>query len=1783
VPTNPIINEFMFNPDGTDTHEFIEIKGDASTDYSAYSLVVIDGDLPNAAGKIDNVYTLGTTNAAGYWVTPYGNNVLQNGSQTVLLVKDFTGKSGQDLDTDKNGVLDSTPWSMIADSIAVRDSDATDPAYAGAPVLTGAIIAGASRIPDGYDTNSASDWVSNDTSLAGIDGYGTTPKAGTVLNTPGAANDSTDTGTGSTGGGTGTGTGTGTGGGTGTGTGGGDTGSGSTTTPPVAVTIQQLNGDSYSSPYAGQTIITSGVVTAVDTTGGKGFWIQQSTPDTSHVGSSGIFVYAATGSTLPTIGQTVSVTGLMENYQGTSWSNSLALPELAETSHTVTDTSVTTITPVVIGNGGVSAPSQAYVMADDTPVNLNNSTATLQPDTNALDFYRSMVGQVVTIHNATVVGSTASNATWIVPDGGDGLLNSRGALQETATNLNTQRIEVYYDSGVTPGNPISATLGDSLGDITGVLTYYNGTYELEPTSAVTVTPGAPVQQTTTFAKDPTHLMVADYNIENFDALDPSQAARLSQLATIITQNLDSPDVLALQEIQDDSGTTSDGTVSAAGNIQAIIDAIAAAGGPTYAYAEIDPVNNAEGGVTGGNIRNVFLYNPDRVSLVGSVSRLGEDQSTTTFEHTRLPLVGTFEFNGQQVTLINVHNSSQAGSSELYGSTQPPVNHGGDAPADDANGRQAQAQYITNYVQTLLQSDPTAKIGILGDFNDTASSAAQQIYTSSGVLTDMEGHEAADNRYTYVFEGNAESLDHTLVTSSIYDDSDFETVHVNAEYPDATRESDHDPSISLIDLATYVVNNGETLNNTAMTAGQTMDINNGGSAYGTQIAANARATVLAGGTAGNSIVGDGGVLAFVGGATVVNTILSIGSALDLTDLVYGAGSTVTMQDTQTLLVTTPTETRTISLLGDYSNNYFVLSRDTNGGTIVTDQGVACYCRGTLITTSEGERAVEDLQIGDMIVTARGEARPIRWIGRRSYSGQFARGNRDILPVVIRKGALADAIPTRDLAVSPLHAMYLDGVLVPAAALVNGRTILQAEQIDEVSYFHIELDTHDVILAEGAASETFVDDNSRGMFHNAHDYAVLYPEATRSPARYCAPRIEDGVILETLRKAIDARASAETVGSQDLQGFIDTVSADRITGWAYHAHGHVDVQILINGQEIARVTADRFRPDLRAAGFGDGRHGFEMDIPGGLSTAMRHVIEVRHAKDATPLSQSPWFIDQALSAQPEPGATVALRGHLDVVTRDRIAGWAVDDGAASVALDILDNGQILCRTVANFDRNDLRQSGVGHGRHGFDVTLPVPLSPLSRHVIRVVRAADGAEIDGSPFVIETATSFDPSLENVVSKAVAALEDSASVEHVYAFIMGQAQALLQKQATAASGAAERDHAQRLLRLQGPTASAQAVATLGRRRALVIDALVPDATRDAGSQAVLSHMLSLKSLGYDVTFVGADQLDAPDSARAALENMGIEVCGAPFTSSIEDLLRRRAHLFDVVYLHRHDVAARYMTLIRRHQRSARVVYSVADLHHLRLERQAAIESRPDLLASARRVRLEECTAAWSADVVITHSSHEAALLRTMVPEANVHHVPWGVACQSSPNAFAERTGIAFIGGFAHQPNIDAARFLVEDVMKLVHAKAPHIVCKLVGSAMPDAIYRLERDGIEIVGHVADLSKILADVRLTVAPLRFGAGVKGKVLDSLAAGVPCVMSPVAAEGIDLAPNLRGLIGQGAAEMARLILRLHKDSRTHARLAKAGVAHVTSKLNADAVTAALEAAIHSSALRRIAV
>ena len=830
-------------------------------------------------------------------------------------------------------------------------------------------------------------------------------------------------------------------------------------------------------------------------------------------------------------------------------------------------------------------------------------------------------------------------------------------------------------------------------------------------------------------------------------------------------------------------------------------------------------------------------------------------------------------------------------------------------------------------------------------------------------------------------------------------------------------------------------------------------------------------------------------------------------------------------------------------------------------------VPCFVKGTLILTERGEIPVENLLVGDFVITAAGEPKPIVWIGRRSYSGRLAAGNPKATPICFKPGSLADHVPRRDLWVSSEHAMFLEGLLVPAGLLVNGRSIVRAEGFDEIHYFHIELEQHDVIVAEGAFSETFVDDDSRGMFQNAGEYYARRPGAKRAgQAAFCAPRLEEGFPLEILREKLAGRAARllqdGTAVSVEIEGDHDAADRKRIAGWAYDRQAperRAGVVVLCNGAVIARVIADGYRADLKEAGIGDGRHAFDLLLDDRLALEWRHEIELRNADDWSLLPGSPKWIETQDSVGPTSGATASLealgslRGALDFVSHLKVSGWAQTTSSPDkpVILVISANEKILGRVVASRFRADLRDAGVESGGHAFDFLIPGRLSQAQAQTIRVRREGDGAEMEGSPAILPFGDGARPKLEEALAAVLDTTANPADEDEAMALLTRQTEALLARRADRSARRVERD-ALRMFQRRWGTAEPEAATPSGEPelRALVIDERTPCASRDAGSVAILSHMRALKALGYSVTFATfPPESEAGELARLALSE-GIAICGKPHYTGVEDVLCRQAGSFNIVYLHRLSMADVYVKLARHHQPKARLIYSVADLHHLRLARQARVEQRPEVMARARATQRSEWVAAAQADLVLTHSTAEAAILSKPFA-GKVRVVPFAVGQRRAPPPFADRFGVAFLGNFGHSPNPDAAYWLVTEIMPRVWAQSPSLTCKIAGFGWrADGLGTLD-PRVEVVGAVESLDDLFASVRLTVAPLRFGAGVKGKVLDSFAAATPCVMSEIAAEGLPLVAPLTQLVGRDAAELAARILRLHDDESENLRLGRA--------------------------------
>ncbi|WDO09052.1 endonuclease/exonuclease/phosphatase [Streptomyces murinus] len=569
-----------------------------------------------------------------------------------------------------------------------------------------------------------------------------------------------------------------------------------------AVRIHDIQGTTRLSPYAGQKVTdVPGIVTATRTYGSsKGFWLQDTTPDDNPATSEGIFVYTSSTPKVA-VGDSVTVTGTVSEYvPGGVASGEQSVTEITKPTITTVSTGNAVPAPVVID--AKSVPSR-YTPQGDTANGGSINNLPLQPKKYALDYYESLEGMNVQVKNAHVVTATDPYAElWVTVKPHEHHDSRGGTVYGSYDSQNTGRLQIQ-SLGATADFP-KANVGDTLtGTTTGPMDFNQyGGYTLVAGQIGTLKSGG-LQRETTKKQTGKQLAVATYNVEN---LDPSDKT-FDQHAAAIVHNLQSPDIVSLEEIQDNNGATDDGTVDASVTVNKLIDAIVAAGGPKYDWRSIDPVNDKDGGEPGGNIRQVFLFNPERVSFVdraggdsttavGVVKEHGKAQLTASpgridpasaaWEDSRKPLVGQFVFQGKTVFVIANHLISKGGDQSLTAQYQP-------VTRSSETQRHAQAQEVNAFVKDLLKVQKNANVLALGDMNDFEFSGTAKILEGHGELWSAIKSLPRSERYTYDYEGNSQVLDQILISPAVRRDSfQYDSVHINSEFNDQI--SDHDPQV-----------------------------------------------------------------------------------------------------------------------------------------------------------------------------------------------------------------------------------------------------------------------------------------------------------------------------------------------------------------------------------------------------------------------------------------------------------------------------------------------------------------------------------------------------------------------------------------------------------------------------------------------------------------------------------------------------------------------------------------------------------------------------------------------------------------------------------------------------------------------------------------------------------------------------------------------------------------------------------------------------------------------------
>jgi len=571
--------------------------------------------------------------------------------------------------------------------------------------------------------------------------------------------------------------------------------------------IHDVQGASHVSPFNGENV--SGVEGVVTVERSSSFWMEGPTPDTDEATSEGILVFGSGVGALVSVGDHVRVSGrVLEFRPGGASTDNLTTTEITTPglSVAVLSSGNPLPAPAVVGAGGRLPPSM--VIEDDATGSVETS-GVFDPASDGIDFYESLEGMRVRVNEAVAVGP--SNQFGEIPVVGDrgahaGVDTARGGIVIRPEDFNPERI--MLDDTLLP-TPV-VNVGDGFTTpVVGVMDYSFGNFKLNVTAPLTRADGG-LRREATRAPQDQEIVVGTYNVEN---LDPSDGGAFARHADLIVNNLRSPDLIAIEEVQDNDGATNSSVTDASVTWNLLIGAIRAAGGPDYQHRQIDPVDDQDGGQPGGNIRVGFLFRTDRgLSFVDrpggdpttaatvvphpSGSRLSSspgrvDPQDPAFVDTRKSLAGEFRMHGKKVFVVANHFSSKGDDDPLFGRWQPPVRYSEQA-------RHAQAQVVNDFVDQILAVDPGANVVVLGDVNDFEFSETVQLL-EGGVLTTLMDVLPKAERYSYVFEGNSQVLDQILVSDNLLGNFpiEYDPVHVNAEFAD--QASDHDPQVARLDL------------------------------------------------------------------------------------------------------------------------------------------------------------------------------------------------------------------------------------------------------------------------------------------------------------------------------------------------------------------------------------------------------------------------------------------------------------------------------------------------------------------------------------------------------------------------------------------------------------------------------------------------------------------------------------------------------------------------------------------------------------------------------------------------------------------------------------------------------------------------------------------------------------------------------------------------------------------------------------------------------------------------
>ena len=359
--------------------------------------------------------------------------------------------------------------------------------------------------------------------------------------------------------------------------------------------------------------------------------------------------------------------------------------------------------------------------------------------------------------------------------------------------------------------------------------------------------------------------------------------------------------------------------------------------------------------------------------------------------------------------------------------------------------------------------------------------------------------------------------------------------------------------------------------------------------------------------------------------------------------------------------------------------------------------------------------------------------------------------------------------------------------------------------------------------------------------------------------------------------------------------------------------------------------------------------------------------------------------------------------------------------------------------------------------------------------------------------------------------------------------------------------------------------------RRVLVLDHCTPTPNQDAGSVVAFNLLLLLRDMNFQVTFIPESNYFYMPEYTTALQRTGIEVLYAPYATTVDQHLKECGDRYDLAFLFRPGVVERHLKAIRKLCPQAKVLFYTVDLHFLRMSREAELQSDKVKQKAADEMKQLELAAIRAVDTSIVHSTAELEILRLSLPDAKLHVLPLIMDTKGTSKTFVERRDIVFIGGYQHTPNVDAVQYFVAEIMPLLRKQLPGVRFYVVGSKPPAEIQALASEDVIITDFVEDLTPLLDKMRISVAPLRYGAGIKGKIGTAMTVGLPVVATSLAAEGMSLTDGENISVADGPEAFANAVAKIYQDEVLWNRISQNGLAFADKAWGAEAAWGILAA------------